>query len=71
MGLFIKKMNAMFEANAYTDGGRVVVDYAENIDAIVVKVMDKVEVVSTEELTQYGIMFAIMDKVKEMYDDRK
>lgn len=67
---FIKKMNKMFETNAYTDGGRVVVDYAENIDAIVVKVMDKVEVVSTEELTQYGIMFAIMDKVKEMYDER-
>lgn len=67
---FIKKMNEMFEANAYTDGGRVVVDYVENIDAIVVKVMDKVEVVSTEELTQYGIMFAIMDKVKEMYDER-
>lgn len=67
---FIKKMNEMFEVNAYTDGGRVVVDYAENIDAIVVKVMDKVEVVNTEELTQYGIMFAIMDKVKEMYDER-
>ena len=65
---FITKVNEMFEANAYTDNGRVVVDYAENIDAIVVKVMDKVEVVNTEELTQYGIMFAIMDKVKKMYD---
>ena len=65
---FITKVNEMFEANAYTDNGRVVVDYAENIDAIVVKVMDKVEVVNTEELTQYGIIFAIMDKVREMYD---
>ena len=65
---FITKVNEMFEANAYTDDRRVVVDYAENIDAIVVKVMDKIETVSTEELTQYGIMFAIMDKVREMYD---
>lgn len=65
---FITKVNEMFEANTYTDNGRVVVDYAENIDAIVVKVMDKVEIVNTEELTQYGIIFAIMDKVREMYN---
>ena len=64
----IKKINEMFEANPYTNNGRVVVDYSENCNAVVVNVLDKVEAVYTEELTEYGIMFVIMDKVKEMYD---
>ena len=54
----IEKMNAMFQANPYTDKGRVVVDYASNCGVVVVKVMDTTEI----------IMFAVMDKVREMYD---
>ena len=68
MAKFIKKMNEMFEANVYTDKGRVVVDYAPNTDMIVVKVLDKAEVIDVGGLTQYGIMFAVMEKLREMYD---
>lgn len=68
MAELIEKMNAVFEANSYTDKGRVVVDYAPNCDAIVVKVMDTMEIINTDALTEYGIMFAVMDKVREMYD---
>ena len=67
---FIDKMNEMFEVNGWTDGSRVTVDYAKNCGVIVVKVLNKVEVLDISTLTEYGIMFAIMDKVKEMYDAR-
>lgn len=68
---FIEKMNEMFEANRYTDDGRVAVDYAENCDVIVIRVLDKVEVLNITDLTDYGIMMAVMDKVKEMYGSRE
>ena len=68
MTYFINKINEMFEANAWTDDGRVKVDYAENCNLIVVKVMDKTGTIDVEPLTDFGIMFAIMDKVKELYD---
>lgn len=64
----IEKMNAMFQANPYTDKGRVVVDYASNCGVVVVKVMDTTEIIDIDALTEYGIMFAVMDKVREMYD---
>ena len=66
---FIEKMNEMFDWNRYTDDGRVVIDYAENCKVVVVKVLDKVETINVSDLTEYGAMFAIMDKVKEMYDE--
>ena len=68
MNEFIKKINEMFEANPYTNNGRVVVDYSKSCNAVVVNVLDKVEAVYVEEFNEYGIMFVIMDKVKEMYD---
>ncbi len=68
MKKFIKEMNVMFDANPYTDKGRVVVDYAPHCDVVIVKVMDKTEIIEIDALTEYGIMYAIMDKVKEMYD---
>lgn len=68
---FIEKMNEMFETNCYTDDGRVAVDYAENCDVIVVRVLDKVEVVDVSKLTDYGIMMTVMDKVAEMYGGRE
>lgn len=67
---FIKRMNEMFDWNPYTDYGRVVIDYAENCKVVVVKVLDKIETINVSDLTEYGVMFAIMDKVKEMYDER-
>ena len=66
---YIKKMNKMFEANPWTDKGRVKIDYAPNSDVVVVKVLDKVETINNlDEYTDYGIMFAIMEKVDEMYN---
>ena len=67
---FIKKMNEMFEANPYTWNSRVVVDYAENCNVVVVRVLDNVVTINVSDFTEYGVMFAIMDKVKEMYDER-
>lgn len=67
---FIEKMNEVFEANPYTWCGRVVVDYATNCNVVVVKVLDNVITIDISDLTEYGVMFAIMDKVKEMYNER-
>ena len=65
---WVKKMNEMFEANPYTDNGRVVVEYAPKCGVIVVKVMDEVSVVYIDEYTEYGLMCRIMCKVSEMYN---
>ena len=64
---YIEKMNEMFKANPYTDNGRVAVDYAPNCDVIVINVCGKTAVIEIEGLTDIGVMWAVLDKVKEMY----
>ena len=66
---FIEKMNEMFANNSYTDNGRVVVEYAPKCNVIVVKVMDEVSVVYIDDYTEYGLMYRIMCKVNEMYNN--
>lgn len=68
MRRFIKKMNEMFAVNPYTDNGRVTVDYAPNCGCVVIKVCERARMINVEEYTMYGIMNAIMDNVREMYD---
>ena len=68
MRRLIKKMNEMYAVNPYTDDGRVTVDYAENCDCVIIKVMEKVRVIKVEEYTMYGVMNCVMENVKEMYD---
>lgn len=66
-----KTMNAMFGANPYTDNGRVTVDYAPNCKLIVVRVLNKMKAINVDDecyLTDYGIMWEVMDAVKKMYD---
>lgn len=66
---WIKMMNKMFAENPYTDDGRVTVDYAPNSRAIVVKVLDKVATINIDDgLTEYSLMWAVMIKVKAMYN---
>lgn len=66
----IEKINLMFDFNPYTDEGRVIVDYAPNMHIVVINVMGKTEMVDINDLTEYGAMYAILDKVREMYDKR-
>ena len=64
---FINKMNEMFNANPYMDSDRVTVEYAEKTNVVIVKVLNKIELVKADEYTAYGLMYAVLDKVKEMY----
>lgn len=66
---FIEKMNEMFEANSCTWNKRVAVDYAKNCNVVVVKVLGNVATMDVSALTDYGVMLAIMDKVREMYGE--
>ena len=45
MNNWIKKMNEMFEANKYTNEGRVTVDYCENAKCILVNVCGNTAVI--------------------------
>lgn len=67
---WIEKMNDMFEWNGYTDDGRVAVEYSERCGLVIIKVLDDVEFIDVNKtnLTEFGLMYAVMDKVKEMYD---
>ena len=69
---WINKANEMFEENCYTDCGRVLVGYEASTHVIVIKVLDQIEHIDTdkERLTDYGLMYAVLDKVREMYDRR-
>lgn len=64
----IKKMNEMFEANSFTDDGRVVVDVIANGNAIAVTVCGQTGIISNlDRFTDYGIMMEIMWKVDTLY----
>ena len=66
---WIKMMNKMFAENPYTDDGRVTVDYAPNSRVVVIKAFDKVATINVDDgLTEYGLMWAVMVKVKAMYN---
>lgn len=64
---FIKRMNDMFAENPYTDNGRVKVSYDDVCNVVVVKVLNDVETIDASEHTYYGLMYAIMGKVEELY----
>ena len=65
---WIKTLNKMYADNPWTDDGRVVVSYCADMDAVVVKVMGKYQVVEIDTLTDWGILIKIQDVVREMYE---
>ena len=66
---WIEMMNKMFAENPYTDDGRVTVDYAPNSRMVVIKVLDWETTINVDdELTEFGLMWAVMTKVKAMYN---
>lgn len=64
---WIKMLNKMYDAHAHTDEGRVVVSYCPEMDAVVVKVLDKHKVIECGDYNELGILWAIEDAVREMY----
>ena len=69
---WINKMNELFDWNAYTDNGRIAVDFSERCGLIIIKVLDDVDYIDVNktDLNEYGLMCAVFDKVREMYDKR-
>ena len=65
---WLEKLNEVFEWNSWTEDGKVTIEYAELADVVVVRVFDEVELIKMKGLTDFDIMYAIMDKVKEMYN---
>ena len=68
---WIEKMNAMFEANPYTTGKRVAIEYSSRCDVVVIRVMDDVCIIKPDGYTEYGLMCAIMCNVEELYGKRE
>lgn len=69
METWIEKMNEMFEANSYTDHGRVTVDYCKNANKIMISVLGEVVFIDElDTLTDFGLMMAIMNTVDMFYN---
>ena len=64
---WIDFMNKMYENNPYTNDGRVVVSYCDNMDVVVVKVLSNYKVIEVGDLNEFGMMYKINDVVCEMY----
>ena len=64
---WIKMLNKMYEANIYTNDGRIVVSYCPEMDVVVVKVLDKYRVIECGTYNDLGILWAIEGAVREMY----
>ena len=69
---WLNRMCDMFEWNAYTDDGRIAVEYSERCKIIIIKVLDDVEYIDVNktDFNEFGLMYAVLDKVREMYNKR-
>lgn len=63
---WIEKMNEMFEANRYTNGKRVTVDYCENAKCILINVCDDTTIIKDlDRFSDFGLMMKCMTTVSE------
>ena len=68
MNDWIKKMNEMFEENAYTNAGRVTVYYCENAKCILVSVCNNTSIIKDiDRLNDFGLMMECIVAVKNLY----
>ena len=65
---WIKTLNKMYTENPCTDDNRVVVSYCDDMHAVVVKVLDKYQVIEIDSLTDWGVLVKVQDVVREMYE---
>lgn len=65
---WITKMNEMLEANPYTNGNRVAVEYSEESEGVFVTVNGKTSIIMWEGLTEYGLMIKIMEVIDRLYN---
>lgn len=66
---WIEKMNEMFEANKYTNEGRVTVDYCENAKCILVSVCENTAVIKDlERFNDFGLMMKCIATVRGLYE---
>ena len=65
---WIKFLNEMFEANCYTDNGRVRVAYYDSMRIVVVKVCNKYEIIEVDEYNDFGLMYKILEVIHTMYE---
>lgn len=65
---WITKMNKMLEANPYTNGNRVTVEYSEESESVFVVVNGKSSVISADNLTKYGLMMETMKTIDRLYN---
>lgn len=63
---WIEKMNEMFEANRYTNGKRVTVDYCENAKYILINVCGDTTIIKDlDRFNDFGLMMKCMTTVSE------
>lgn len=68
MNNWIKKMNEMFEENAYTSAGRVTVDYCENAKCILVSVCNNTTIIKDiDRFNDFGLMMECLKEVNAHY----
>ena len=66
---WITKMSEMLEANPYTNGNRVTVEYSEESESVFVTVNGKTSIVMWEGLTEYGLMIEIVKTIDLLYNN--
>lgn len=71
MEKWIDNMNEMFSNHCWTDNNRVAITYIEKDNAIVVRVLNAMRVISILEYSEYGLMMKIMNTVDELYYERE
>ena len=66
---WIQKMNEMFEANEYTNEGRVTVDYCENANYILINVCGDTAVIKDlDRYNDFGLMMKCMSTIRSLYE---
>lgn len=66
---WITKMNEMLEANPYTNGNRVTIEYSEESEGVFVTVNGKTSIIMCEGLTEYGLMIKIIRTIDRLYNN--
>lgn len=66
---WITKMNEMLEANPYTNGNRVTIEYNPIANGVIIDVCGKTSVISADNLTEYGLMMETMRTIDRLYNN--
>lgn len=68
---WISKMNEMFGNNSYTNDKRVIVDYCENAESLLITVCGDTSVIQNiERFTDYGLMMECIRVVDTLYNKK-